>query len=558
MNKTVTINLSGIVFHIDENAYELLRKYLERLKEHFSNTQGKEEIIVDIEGRMAEMFTEKNADVNRVIMQADVDEVINAMGKPEDLPGNEEEEVKSHAKSDQSMYYEGTKKRFFRNPDDKVLGGVCSGIASYFDIDPLWLRLAFVLLAILAFGTGLLIYIILWIIIPEAKTPSEKLQMRGERVNVANIEKNVREELESLKKRGENFASNLVSLQTNKRVRSAGQKVGDFIGDIFRALGKMIAIIFGIIITLLSICILIGLTIAVFAGIGVFHFALPHSLTNMVLTNSELWWLIIGALLAIGIPFTLLLLNGLKILFKVNLNLRMIGAVMAGLWLVGIGICVLEGIHIATDYQRSATVKETRMVSVPSDRLVLMSTKNSSEYNQMHDDFIQLGDMYILDENGDSVLNNNVRLDIQASENDSTYVIPTLYSRGRTYDEAKHLANEINYRFSVTDSIMLLPNYFIMSTRSKYRAQNVRLLIKVPVGKIVKLDKSIGGMLDNVANVSETWDWDMIGHEWKMTKAGLECLDCPKKDEELPGHEQTHVHISAGGTEIKVTTDDNQ
>ena len=95
MNKTVTINLSGIVFHIDENAYEQLKKYLEKLKAHFSTTQGKEEIIADIESRLAEMFAERNADANKVIMVADVDEVILAMGKPEELPGNEEEEQKN-------------------------------------------------------------------------------------------------------------------------------------------------------------------------------------------------------------------------------------------------------------------------------------------------------------------------------------------------------------------------------------------------------------------------------------------------------------------------------
>ena len=552
MNKTVTINLSGIVFHIDENAYELLKKYLEKLKAHFSTTQGKEEIIADIESRLAEMFAERNADVNKVIMAADVNVVIEAMGKPEELPGNEEEDQKSSTKSDQTVYFEANRKRFFRNPDDKVLGGVCSGISAYFDIDPIWLRLAFAFSLIFA-GTGLLLYIILWFIIPEAKTTSDKLQMRAERVNVATIEKNVREEMENLKKRGEVLAGELTSDNMNRRVRSSTQKVGDFIGDIVRAFGKFIAGVFGIVITIISIAVLVGLTIAIFSGVGLFSFAVPHEITAMVLTNSQLWWLVFGGILAIGIPFTLLLLNGLKILFKVKLNLRMIGAVMAGLWLVGIAICVLTGVRIASEYQRSATIKQSSMVTnMPGNRIFLQSTPESVEYDFNNDEIVRFGDLFILDDNADSVVNRVVDLDIEQSENDSTYVIITRYSRGKTYDEAKDLAEAISYNYVVKDSALMLPEQFNISTSSKYRGQHIKVLLKVPVGKSVVLDKSLDDMLSDVSNVTDTWDWDMLGHEWKMTKDGLECNQCPGiSDKDDNEHEDMKIRIDSSGIEIK-------
>lgn len=552
MNKTVTINLSGIVFHIDENAYELLKKYLEKLKAHFSTTQGKEEIIADIESRLAEMFTERNADVNKVIMAADVNVVIEAMGKPEELPGNEEEDQKSSTKSDQTVYFEANRKRFFRNPDDKVLGGVCSGISAYFDIDPIWLRLAFAFSLIFA-GTGLLLYIILWFIIPEAKTTSDKLQMRAERVNVATIEKNVREEMENLKKRGEVLAGELTSDNMNRRVRSSTQKVGDFIGDIVRALGKFIAGVFGIVITIISIAVLVGLTIAIFSGVGLFSFAVPHEITAMVLTNSQLWWLVFGGILAIGIPFTLLLLNGLKILFKVKLNLRMIGAVMAGLWLVGIAICVLTGVRIASEYQRSATIKQSSMVTnMPGNRIFLQSTPEYVDYDFRNDEIVRFGDLFILDDNADSVVNRVVDLDIEQSENDSTYIIITRYSRGRTYDEAKDLAEAISYNYVVKDSALMLPEQFNISTTSKYRGQHIKVLLKVPVGKSVVLDKSLDGMLSDVSNVTDTWDWDMLGHEWKMTKDGLECNQCPGiSDKDDNEHNDMKIRIDSSGIEIK-------
>ncbi|MGB3076038.1 MAG: PspC domain-containing protein [Chitinophagales bacterium] len=553
MNKTVTINLSGIVFHIDENAYELLKKYLEKLKAHFSTTQGKEEIIADIESRLAEMFTERNADTNKVIMAADVDEIIMAMGKPEELPGNEEEEEKKTTpKADQTIYYENGRKRFFRNPEDKILGGVCSGISAYFDIDPIYLRLAFGLSIIFA-GSGIFLYIILWFIIPEAKTTSDKLLMRGERVNVATIEKNVREEMESLKKRGEVFAGELTSDEMKHRVRSSTQKVGDFIGDVLRAFGKFIAGVFGIVITIFSIAVLVGLTIAIFSGVGVFSFVVPHELTHMVLTNSQLWWLVLGGILAIGIPFTLLLLNGLKILFKVKLNLRMIGAVMAGLWLVGIAICVLTGVRIASEYQRSATIKKSYKISgITGNHVVLKSNAETVDYDFRNDEIIKFGDLFILDENADSVMNRFVRLDIEQSENDSVYLVTTLYSRGKTYDEAKQLADGIKYSYRVTDSVIQLPKYFNLSTNSKFRGQHVRMVLKLPVGKTVVLDKSLQNMLNDVSNVTDTWDWDMLGHEWKMTKDGLECNQCPGiSDKEDERHIEKKISIDSNGIEIK-------
>lgn len=354
-------------------------------------------------------------------------------------------------------------------------------------------------------------------------------------------------------KAGEVLAGELTSDNMNRRVRSSTQKVGDFIGDIVRAFGKFIAGVFGIVITIVSIAVLVGLTIAIFSGVGLFSFAVPHEITAMVLTNSQLWWLVFGGILAIGIPFTLLLLNGLKILFKVKLNLRMIGAVMAGLWLVGIAICVLTGVRIASEYQRSATIKQSSMVTnMPGNRIFLQTTPESVEYDSNNDEIVRFGDLFILDDNADSVVNRVVDLDIEQSENDSTYVIITRYSRGRTYDEAKDLAESISYNYVVKDSALMLPEQFNISTSSKYRGQHIKVLLKVPVGKSVVLDKSLDGMLSDVSNVTDTWDWDMLGHEWKMTKDGLECNQCPGiSDKDDNEHEDMKIRIDSSGIEIK-------
>lgn len=198
MNKTVTVNIGGIVFHIDENAYERFKQYLEAIRSHFTTAEGRDEIMQDIESRIAEMFQDRIKDSKQVITLEDVEEVTIQMGRPEQF--GDEAAHEEQSKSERPEVQEGpVKRRLFRNPDDKLLGGVCSGVANYFDIDAVWVRLAFAFI-FFVFGSGFLLYILLWIIVPEAKTTAEKLQMRGEPVTISNIEKNVKEEMEQIRK----------------------------------------------------------------------------------------------------------------------------------------------------------------------------------------------------------------------------------------------------------------------------------------------------------------------------------------------------------------------
>src|SRR3989304_2523326 len=163
MKKTITMNLSGIIFHIEEDAYETLSKYLNTIKGYFKDSDGGDEIMADIESRIAEMLSEKLNTGKQAILIADVEEVIAIMGKPEDYAGeNSNSETKEETKTEEQAGERKRRRRVFRDPDEKILGGVCSGIANYFDFDPLWLRLGWVVLTLLG-GAGILIYIIIWI-----------------------------------------------------------------------------------------------------------------------------------------------------------------------------------------------------------------------------------------------------------------------------------------------------------------------------------------------------------------------------------------------------------
>lgn len=191
MKRTFTINISGTVFHIEEDAYEVLQKYMVTLKNHFGNSDEGKEIESDIEARIAEIFSGRTADCKTAITLEMVNDIIESMGTPESF-GEEPDGDESFPGQ------EKRKKRLYRDPQERVLGGVCGGLAAYINMDPVIIRIIFVVLMLVT-GIGLLAYIILWIAVPKAVTTAQRLEMRGQDVSVKNIEKFIREEAEGVK-----------------------------------------------------------------------------------------------------------------------------------------------------------------------------------------------------------------------------------------------------------------------------------------------------------------------------------------------------------------------
>lgn len=196
MNKTININLGGYAFIIDEDAFDTANHYLHTLAGHFGHSEGADEIMQDIETRMGELVNRKKG-VRTIVNKIDILESIAVLGTPEELKDIDfaETAAKTRKTTGQSFQLK-TGKRLFRDPNDKLLGGVCSGLAAYFGIhDTVWVRIAFVLFTVLG-GSGVIAYLILWAIIPAAKTVSDRLEMMGEPTNVNNIARMVKEELE--------------------------------------------------------------------------------------------------------------------------------------------------------------------------------------------------------------------------------------------------------------------------------------------------------------------------------------------------------------------------
>jgi len=195
MKATITINLNGLLFHIEEEAYKALKKYLDKTASYFKNKSESNEILNDLESRISELFKERLGKSREVINIDDIDYIISVMGEPEEIGTAAENSKNFREKKSRSTF---ASKRLYRDPDNKVIGGVCGGIGAYFHIDPVIIRVIF-LIAFLGFGFGIIIYIILWIVIPEAISPAQKCEMRGEPINLSNIAGNVKDEFNNMK-----------------------------------------------------------------------------------------------------------------------------------------------------------------------------------------------------------------------------------------------------------------------------------------------------------------------------------------------------------------------
>jgi phage shock protein PspC (stress-responsive transcriptional regulator) len=528
MNKTVTVNLGGIVFHIDEDAYEVLHQYLESIKGHFHTSEGKDEITSDIEARIAELFTEKLKSGRQVIVLADVNEAISVMGKPEDFSGEEKSNDAPPLEEKFQSSGTTTKRRVYRNGDEKIVGGVCSGISSYLDIDPLWLRLLFAVM-FFGFGTGLLLYIILWIVIPEAKTTAQKLEMKGEKVNVENIEKNIKEEMDNLKKKFEDFkkdAKNMTSKDKTEKVRGVfGNIVHAFVQIVLYAVNvfaKFIGIFFiilGIVICIILMRLMLGIS-------GIMPVADSDLVRLFFDTRSELFWASLGTSLLIGIPFLMLMYKGFRLLFNIKNRNKTLNAIAASFWIIGVVICSILFFNMINNYSEKAVVRMDTPIKQPNgDVLYLDVNRNSTdEWNsKFHFNTININGLWVM--NGKTMVS-NVDLKIQKSSSDKFELIKVQSSRGKTFKDASDAANAITSEVVQQDSLLILPDDYMLEATGKFRFQNLTYILKVPVGKSIYLEPKTKHILDDIDNVTDTRDADMVGRKWIMSDRGLKCVDC--------------------------------
>jgi len=355
MKKTLSVNLGGSVYNIDEDAYSQLMDYLQDVKRHLGNDASSDEVLNDIEKRISELFSDWMQGRREVVTSVDVQKVIDILGRPEQFDNPESEGTGQSAsagktggseKSQKSEYSNGQRRRLYRDTENAILGGVCSGIAAYLNVSVVLIRIIIFLLTWFG-GSGVLIYILCWIIIPEARTAAQKLEMQGEDVTIDNIEKKVREEYGKVKDR---FGNYVETNDLKDKSRSFGQRLGEFIVICFKVFFGFIAGIIGISGFFVLLALLIAL-VALWSG-GPFimqdWFNFPFPIESYMTGNVSM--LTIGLILTIGIPFIAIF----NLLFGRLLNLKSspkwLGWVGLLLWIVGVCLTIFSGIQFIGDY----------------------------------------------------------------------------------------------------------------------------------------------------------------------------------------------------------------
>jgi len=533
MNKTVNINLAGIFFHIDEDAYLKLQRYLEAIKRSFTDSQGRSEIISDIEARIAELFSERVQNEKQVISSKLVDEVIAIMGQPEDYLVDDEifeDEPKSTSRSRST-----SSKKLFRDTDNSYVGGVASGLGHYLGIDAVWVRLLWVLLTLGSGGTFILIYILFWVLVPEAVTTADKLTMTGEPVNISNIEKKIKDGFESVSETVGDVAKNVsesvsgAAKKTGNNIKSNSRSFFDTIGDIIMFFFTVFAKFVGVILIIVGASSLIALIISLFT-VGIIdsvHIPGIDFMHAANAANTPIWLVSFLIFFGVGIPFFFVFYLGLKILIN---NLKSIGNIakfsLLGLWLMAIIGLFIIGIRQATEHAFDASVTKNEQFNVTKNDTLIIQMKGNTSYSKY---FGRQSSFFktVYDENDNKIIyRTDVRLVVRSTKDSLATINIEKSAKGSDYQKAKSRAQNINYNYALNDKKLELDAYLTTDFENKFGEQEVTITVYLPEGSVLYADENTYSFHRNSSYYQDILDNGMEEHYLKVIKDDVICPDC--------------------------------
>ncbi len=535
MNKTISINLGGMHFNLEEAAYEKLSRYILTIKASFQDAESRDEIIGDIESRIAELFQEKLKNRQVVLLQ-DIDDVISIMGQPEDYnqePGESKHENQANPQTDQASndLYTGPR-RLYRAPDEGMVGGVCVGLGYYFGIDPVWLRIAFLAAFFLA-GGGILIYIILWIAIPKAESTAEKLQMRGEPVNISNIEKNIRDEINRLQSKTGAFS---------KKAKHTGSAATNLLNEFFESLLKIIKQIlafmgksFGIFLLIVgSLLLLAWLSVVLSGGYGI-NLSTDDEISNFSVTAflgaffnnpSHLKFFLIGLALFTITPIISIVILGLRLVTRKGLLSGWPAAVNGSIFTIGLILMVVTAALTLTEFKsKGKLIEPVGLVQPPvSDTLEIKILQNPLPQLKNQVDFDHW--KFYLEDGEPPFIVGQVGLSVLKSENDQVDIQVSKTAKGETKKSAIQTASGINTFIKQEGNVIWMNPYFTLKNGMKWRNQVANFSLFIPEGKYVRFHPGTNEIFTEVPNIQNLDDEEIEMELWKMSKDGLDCQSC--------------------------------
>ncbi|MBL8002735.1 MAG: PspC domain-containing protein [Flavobacteriales bacterium] len=550
MKKTLTANISGTVFHIEEDAYELLNRYLANIRGKFSGGAGATEIMGDIEARIAELFSERLVG-RQVVTIADVEHVIGVMGQPEDYVGDEAGQEAGAGAGAGAGTTAGTggprTRRLYRHPEDQWVGGVFGGIAAYFNTDPLWFRIAFILFVIFGVGSPILIYLILWMLVPVAETPAERLMMEGEPVTVDNLKRAFEEGADKFKQGAERVAKEADELgrRWGASAPRAGQRAAAGVEYAARRGATAFAKLVGVFLLILGTALSLALVVAIVTGGTVTLDAFGdstdvHAFAAAIFeTPQQGFWAVTSAALLLLIPSIGIFLGGLRLTADVRTP-KWLGWTLSAAWFAALVAVLMIVPRLVNDFRRTRTLTDEITLQQPAGQTLTLDLLGSLDeedhkrwrvgYEHGHMDLDMDG--FVV---GDSLSLESVGVDVEPSPDSLFHLISERSAQGRGTKPALIRAEHITHRVvQQGDSLLIAPLLHAPLT-DKFRAQRLRLVLQVPTGRAVHFGNNMGFLLDDVDNTTNTLDDDMVGRTWTMTSGGLSGTVTPEQvPDDLP------------------------
>jgi phage shock protein PspC (stress-responsive transcriptional regulator) len=499
MKKNFSVNIGGRVFNIDDDAYERLNNYLANLRRYFSADQGCEEIIGDIEGRIAELLEQKVSQGNTIITLPLINEVIVSMGEPDQLSGRETEDRYSN--------YEGkTSGKLFRDPDNRLIGGVAAGIGAYFKIDPTWVRILFVLFTFL-YTVGAIVYVILWIIIPPARTTSERLEMQRRLINIDTL----REEV----------------LSAGSGIKKTGNTVLQSLGKFLRFLTEIVTHVFRLFLQLLRLAsgaFLLLLVLGLFVGLSLIYIIREpmntglYYLDNTTVANMFSWlmpgpsilWLayVAIALVMLGLVGMLIYL-GLRLLLKWPPVQWQVFGVFGLLIIAGL----VTGGGAIYQYSRSTleSASDSKVEVYPYKQKVIhlsMAPDNPEQYwKPLESSDIGLYKQQVL---------GKIKVSLRPTT-DSLFITSIKEATAFRQETASLYLENLKYEYTLKDTILTLFPFFTFPKSEGMHHQNLEIIIGIPENTKINMEDQFSWY----CNHRDFVEYAGTGGNYVMTTSGL-------------------------------------
>ncbi len=502
MKKTIKISLGHRVFYVDEDAYEKLQEYLSALGDRLKGDATGEEVIKDLESRIGELFSERLSGTHEVITVDDVIYVISVLGDPSEIVDEEEPGPKK-------VFQKG-RKRLYRDPGNAVLGGVCGGLGNYFSIDPVWFRILFVVL-LPAYGISLWLYIIIWIVVPEARSSSQKLEMSGEKVTIENLEKSVKQEYANVKGRLKKQ-----SVQTRKSCRNATRKLGVISLGILRVFVIILGVLF-ILIGFFSLVIIFGVLLFKQSS----HFDL-QGVIQLFTDPANVPYIITSLILTVIIPLLALIYAGFKLVFRIRTKDGILWAIVMVVWFISAVTFFSFGVNEALNYSNQVKLSEKKKIR--SDKKSTLYLKINDDFQPdlgLNDEIITLDNSTIYRDESSGNLYGEAAVFIARGDADTATIEIWRKSKGKNKRTALKNAELIDYHWIQRDSSLLLDPYFDIGTKTNWRDEEVTVKINIPEGMHIYIGKDLASLLDHADGFSHWKLMDLADKECMMTEDGL-------------------------------------